>query len=403
MAANGETIGVGRLAAIFAGALALVMAAAAPLAAETRMALVIGNANYAHGGKLSNPAHDAALIAQALQSVGFTVISKTDLGRDDLENALKAFARDSAGADTAVVYFSGHGMEIGGTNYLIPIDAVLEDDTAIQFEAVPLDLVMTAVGRARRLKVVVLDACRNNPFFDAMRRSNSQKDISVGLARPVAQSGMLIAYAAREGTTAANGTGDNSPYAIALARHLTETGVDVRVLFGEVHEDVLTASGGRQEPSAYESIGGQGFYLTPSTAGAANTAANTSRLELALIADDPAKAVGALLRAYGDPAKTYPVERDLTLPGDIEQFNGGLDEQSRPVFRIRLSDAAVNRVNSDSAISGRRIALVLDGRTVLSVADVRANLYANIDLTGNFSAADVQRLVAAITPRGAGR
>ncbi len=384
-----------RLAAMVAGALALVLALVQPAAAGARMALVIGNADYVHGGKLTNPTHDAALIAQALQSVGFEVTSRTNLDREALEATLKTFARDSAGADTAVVYFSGHGMEIGGTNYLIPIDAVLEDDTAIQFEAVPLDLVMTAVGRATRLKVVVLDACRNNPFFDAMRRSDSQKAISVGLARPIAQGGMVIAYAAREGTTAANGVGDNSPYAIALARHITEAGVDVRVMFGEVHEDVLAASGGRQEPSDYESIGGQGFFLTPPAASGERTAA-VNRLELALVADDPAKAVGAPLRDYADPARIYAIERDLTLPGDIVQFQGAVDEMGRPIFRIRLSEAAVNRVNSDGALSGRRIALVLDGRTALSVATVRSTLFANIDLTGNFSMADVQRLVSAV-------
>ena len=254
---------MGRNAAIILSVVAWALAAWGPARAETRMALVIGNSNYAHGGKLTNPVNDAALITDALRKVGFTVEMKTDLDRDGLEAALKAFARNSALADTAVVYYSGHGMEIAGTNYLIPVDATLASDTDVQFEAVPLDLVMTSVGGARRLKVVILDACRNNPFFDAMRRSNGQKGVSVGLARPVASGGMLIAYAAREGTTAANGEGANSPYAVALAKHLPETGVDVRVMFGEVQEDVLNATGGNQEPSAYESIGGKGFYLTP--------------------------------------------------------------------------------------------------------------------------------------------
>ena len=109
------------------------------------------------------------------------------------------------------------------------------------------------------------------------------------------------------------------------------------------------------------------------------------------------------LRDHVDPAKTYAVERDLTLPGDIERFDGDVDAVGRPMFRIRLSDAAVNRVNSDGAILDRRIALVLDGRTVLSVASVEATLNANIDLTGNFSTADVQRLVAAVAPGGGPR
>ena len=123
---------------------------------------------------------------------------------------------------------------------------------------------MTSVERAHKLKVVVLDACRNNPFFDVMRRSNGQKAISIGLARPAASdSGMLIAYAAREGTTAANGTGKNSPYAMALAHHIPDPGLDVRRLFGKVHDEVLQMTGGNQEPRNYDSLGGDDYFLTP--------------------------------------------------------------------------------------------------------------------------------------------
>jgi TPR repeat protein len=243
----------------------LALAASGQAFAETRIALVIGNSSYAHGGRLANPVNDAAMIAKVLTSIGFKVTTRTDLGREGMTQALEAFARDSRDADVSLVYYAGHGMEIAGANYLLPIDATLSADTDVEFEAVPVDRVMTAVGRARRLKVVVLDACRNNPYLDAMKRANGQRDIAVGLAKPVAASGMLIAYAAREGSTSADGAGDDSPYAVALARHLTETGVDVRILFGEVHDDVLKATGGRQEPSNYDSIGGQGFYLTAAT------------------------------------------------------------------------------------------------------------------------------------------
>ncbi len=248
--------------------LAAAMFMACPALAETRMALVIGNSSYAHGGRLANPVNDAAKISAALAHVGFTVTSLTDLGRDGLTDALKTFARDSAEADVALIYFAGHGMEIGGTNYLIPVDATLAADTDVEYEAVPVDRALTAVGRAHRLKVVVLDACRNNPFLDTMRRTNAQRAISVGLARPAAASGMLIAYAAREGSTSSDGADGDSPYATALARHLTETGVDVRILFGEVHDDVLKATGGRQEPSNYDSIGGAGYFLTAPSQGA---------------------------------------------------------------------------------------------------------------------------------------
>jgi TPR repeat protein len=262
---GGALILMARMASGILAGLSLSLVTWCGALAETRMALVIGNSNYAHGGRLSNPVNDAAAVAKALTSVGFQVVSKTDLGRDGLDDALKTFARDSGEADVALVYYAGHGMEIGGTNYLIPIDATLASDTDIEYEAVPVDRVLTAVGRAHRLKVVILDACRNNPYVDTMRRTVAQRAISVGLARPVAASGMLIAYAAREGSTSADGTGADSPYATALVRHLSETGVDVRILFGEVHDDVMKSTGGKQEPSNYDSIGGAGYYLTPPT------------------------------------------------------------------------------------------------------------------------------------------
>ena len=255
--------GLARATAIVLGGSVLAFGTLGGAWAETRMALVMGNSSYAHGGRLANPVNDAASISKALEAIGFTVVTKTDLGRDGMIGALETFARDSNEADVALVYYAGHGMEIGGTNYLLPIDATLAADTDVEFEAVPVDRVMTAVGRAHRLKVVILDACRNNPYLDAMKRANGQRDISVGLAKPVAASGMLIAYAAREGSTSADGAGGDSPYATSLAHHLSETGVDVRILFGEVHDDVLKATGGKQEPSDYDSIGGQGFYLTP--------------------------------------------------------------------------------------------------------------------------------------------
>ena len=251
---------------MFALALGLgALLAAAPASAETRVALVIGNSAYAHGGRLSNPANDAAAVAQSLRRVGFTVVLQTDLGKNGLEAALKSFTRASAGADIALVYYAGHGIEKGGTNYLIPIDATLAADSDIDFEAVPLDLVMHSVSGATRLKIVILDACRNNPFRDAMRRSAGTRGIGQGLAKPPdpEEGDMLVAYAAEAGSTAEDGSGANSPFATALARHLPDPGVDIRIMFGKIRDDVRTATGMRQEPAVYESLGGEQFFMAP--------------------------------------------------------------------------------------------------------------------------------------------
>src|SRR5579859_6162600 len=257
---------------------------AAPASAETRVALVIGNSAYAHGGRLNNPANDAAAVAQSLRKVGFTVVLQTDLGKVELEAALKSFTRATAGADIALVYFAGHGVEKGGTNYLIPVDATLASDADIDFEAVPLDLVMHAVGGATKLKIVILDACRNNPFRDAMRRSAGTRGIGQGLAKPPdpEEGDMLVAYAAEAGSTAEDGAGANSPFATALARHLPDPGVDIRIMFGKIRDDVRTATGMRQEPAVYESLGGEQFFMAP---GATTPASETRGT---VIAQNPA-------------------------------------------------------------------------------------------------------------------
>ena len=274
---------IARVARRIAVALCLValclgsLLAAAPALAEHRVALVIGNAAYAHGGRLANPAKDATVVAEALRRVGFSVILQNDLGRDELEAALKSFTRASAGADVALVYYAGHGIEKGGTNYLIPVDATLAADSDIDFEAVPLDLVMHSVTGATRLKVVILDACRNNPFRDSMKRSAGVRGIGQGLAKPPdpEEGDMLVAYAAEAGSTAEDGSGANSPFATALAAHLPEPGVDIRIMFGRIRDDVRSATAKRQEPAVYESLGGEQFFMAPAitaTSGAVQVA-----------------------------------------------------------------------------------------------------------------------------------
>src|SRR5580658_7203452 len=254
-----------RLSPVLVGLCAGLLLAASPVHAETRVALVIGNSAYAHGGRLTNPANDSALVAQALRRVGFTVIARSDLGKEDLEAALKSFTRAAGGADIALVYYAGHGIEKGGTNYLLPVDASLAADTDIDFEAVPLDLVMHSVGGATRLKIVILDACRDNPFRDAMRRSAGTRGIGMGLAKPPdpEEGDMLVAYAAEAGSTAEDGAGADSPFATALARHIPDPGVDIRIMFGKIRDDVRKATNQRQEPAVYESLGGEQFFMVP--------------------------------------------------------------------------------------------------------------------------------------------
>ena len=226
------------------------------------MALVIGNSGYQHVAALNNPVNDAGLIAVALKADGFNVTLADDLDHEKLLGALKTFAAEADNADWALVYFAGHGIELGGTNYLIPTDAKLATDRDVDFEAVPIGQVMTAIDGAHELRVVILDACRNNPFTATMRRGlGAVRDIGRGLARIEPSQGTVIVYSARPGQVAADGQGADSPFATALAKHLTDPGVEVLKLFRLVRDDVLAATGNGQEVFQDSSLPGKDFFF----------------------------------------------------------------------------------------------------------------------------------------------
>lgn len=238
-----------------------------------RVALVIGNAAYKNAGILANPVRDAEAVAKSLRSIGFASVTLAkDASRQQMVGALRGFAAEAEQADWALIYFAGHGVEIDGINYLLPVDTKLASDTDAQFEAVPLDHALVAMERAKKLRLVLLDACRNNPFVRAMRRTidasartaatNTQEATilrSVGLAevKLSAISGTLVFYAAKHGQTALDGIGGNSPFVVALVQRLATPGVEINKIFRLVRDDVMEATAGRQEPYTYGSLSGR--------------------------------------------------------------------------------------------------------------------------------------------------
>ncbi|MDX3968162.1 MAG: tetratricopeptide repeat protein [Bradyrhizobium sp.] len=232
---------------------------------DRRIALVIGNSAYENVAALPNPVRDASLVADVLRLTGFEAVTLlTDLRKDALVNALREFAVRAETADWAVVYYAGHGMEVGGVNYLIPTDARIAADREIGFEAVPVDQVLNAAERARKLRLVILDACRDNPFAAQMKRTMTvaSRSVSRGLAPVEPEAGTLVVYAAKDGETALDGDGINSPFATAFVKNLPTPGLEVRRLFDFVRDDVMEATGRRQKPFSYGSISGrQDFYF----------------------------------------------------------------------------------------------------------------------------------------------
>ena len=189
---------------------------------------------------------------------------RRDLPAAETRRALRDFADRARDADIAVIYYAGHGIEVDGSNYLIPVDARLERDTDVYDEAFSLDRILIAVEPARKLRLVILDACRDNPFAKSMKRTVASRAIGQGLAKVEPTSpNVLIAYSAKAGSTAADGDGKNSPFTIALSKHLTTPGLDVRRAFGFVRDDVLKSTGNRQEPFVYGSLGGEDMPLVP--------------------------------------------------------------------------------------------------------------------------------------------
>ncbi len=233
--------------------------------ADKRVALVIGNSAYKNVNRLKNPANDAAAVVAMFKTAGFDSVDlRQDLNVVEMRRALREFGNKTRDADVAVIYYAGHGIELDGTNYLIPVDATLETDTDVLDETFPLERVLFAVEPAKQLRLVILDACRDNPFAKTMKRTIGSRAIGRGLAKVEPSSpNTMIAFAAKAGSTASDGDGKNSPFALALVDHLAKPGLDLRKAFGFVRDDVLKATSNAQEPFVYGSLGGNDVTLVP--------------------------------------------------------------------------------------------------------------------------------------------
>jgi uncharacterized caspase-like protein len=239
-----------------------------PARADKRVALVIGMSKYQQVPRLTNPARDADAVASLLKQAGFDIVNnQRDLGIADLRRVIREFSETSRDADIAVVYYAGHGIEVDGTNYLVPADAKLVSDFDIEDETISLDRVLKALDATKRLRLVILDACRDNPFANTMKRSVASRSVGRGLAKvEPTMSDTLVAFAAKAGAVASDGEGNNSPFATALVKYIAEPGLDLRLAFGRVRDDVLKSTGNRQEPFVYGSLGGQTMSLVPPAA-----------------------------------------------------------------------------------------------------------------------------------------
>ena len=233
--------------------------------AEKRVALIIGNSSYSHAAKLANPRNDATDIAAALKRLNFEVITGLDLNKQAMGATIRRFSKALDKADVALFYYAGHGLQVNGKNYLAPTNANLSTLADLDFDTVPLSLILRQMERKKRTNIVFLDACRDNPLMTNLARSmgsTRSANITRGLARVETGIGTLISYSTQPGNVALDGKGRNSPYTTALLKHIETPGADISDVMISVRKDVLALSDGKQVPWENSSLTGQ-FYFKP--------------------------------------------------------------------------------------------------------------------------------------------
>lgn len=284
------------LGAIVAVCCSWVALLVAPAAAEKRVALVVGNSGYVNTSALANPSNDAGDVAAALKEAGFEVILGLDLEKRAFDAKLRDFARALGGADTALFYYAGHGLQVSGRNHLVPIDAELKGERDLDFEAVSLDFVLRQMELEREGKtnIVLLDACRDNPLARNLARTMGTRSASVGSGLAQVQTGVgtFIAYSTQPGNVALDGTGRNSPFTAALTKGIRLKDRNLTAVMIEVRKEVLAATQGKQVPWDHSALTGDFYFqlaaapggvppgVSPPAPGAGNDALNKRVKEL---------------------------------------------------------------------------------------------------------------------------
>lgn len=262
--------------------LAICTFSTAALAASDRVALVVGMGAYQTIQPLDNTRNDAREMARTLERIGFDVTLSLDASTNEMHELLDEFAFRSEVADLALIYFAGHGVEVQGENFLIPVDADVKSNRDVQRQSISLKQMLKAVERARKMRIVILDSCRDNPLGDEIDLAQTivaptiEADEATrgggGLAAADPDRGTLVAFAAKDGQVALDGTTDNSPYALALMEKMVTPGLEISLMFRQVRDKVLQDTGNLQEPHTYGSLTGVPFYLAGAAAGQSDVA-----------------------------------------------------------------------------------------------------------------------------------
>ncbi|SFK33319.1 caspase family protein [Methylocapsa palsarum] len=352
------------LAAVLLWSLVALAMTVGPASAERRVALVLGNSSYKNAAlALVNARFDAEDVAAALTSLGFEVLTQTDADIAGTNKAIQQFARMAVGADAALFFYAGHALQYQGQNFLLPVDADVKDEISLPFETVSIENVRAILDRSSGIKIMVLDACRNNPVAErlgkiaALRPAGPAGERTRGLERTDSAAGrpggLIVAYATAPDEVALDGQGRNSPFTKAFLRRLSEPGLEIEAMFRRVASDVSAQTGGRQRPETYVSLLGE-YYLNR---------ADVAAWEKVKAAEDP-----AVLREFIEryPSSFYAIEARYRLQALERALADAKERALREAETARrekeaLAREAAARRQADEACQKDRAALAAAG------------------------------------------
>ena len=336
-------------------------------AASDRVALVIGNGGYANATQLANPPNDAADVAQALRKMGFDVVEGRNLDKRDMEGKIREFGHKLDNANLALFFYAGHGLQVSGRNYLVPIDAKLDRPADLNFEAFDVNVVLQQMEAEKRVNLVFLDACRDNPLTRSLARSMGTRSAAVGqgLASIQGAVGTMIAYATQPDNVALDGDGRNSPFTTALLKHIETPGLEISSLMKRVRTDVVAATRDRQVPWDHSSLMGD-VILVPGDGG--SQIATPSPVAPRPSAPPPAAAPSASLTP--PPAAPAPAARTPeNMPKNLPALTREILKKEPPIGHLP-PDASV--LVDDGTCPKGQIKQVIGGNMVAGVARKRS-------------------------------
>ncbi len=324
--------------------------------AEKRVALVIGNSDYVHAPTLRNPANDATAMAARLEKLNFEVVKGINLDQSGMRKAINEFAQDVASANVGLLFYAGHGLQVDGVNYLLPIDAELHNEIDLQFQGVSVNLLLRIMESKKRTSIVLLDACRNNPLAEQLARSIGTgargSTVSSGLARIDSGVGTYIGFSTSPSHVALDGDGDNSPFTTALLDHISTPGEDIESIMRNVREDVIDMTNGSQVPWGNSSLVGHGFVFNKAPA-------SKKEEKVASLAPPPV----APLSKPATPPSTDQALSATDKQLELAFWNAIKDQNDVRMLLSYLSKypngefAELARLKIDAAITGRSVPL----------------------------------------------